>query len=288
MIYVSSSCVKTKKIKDAVETMAKFGLKHIELSGGTDYYDAYLDDLIELKNRYYLEYLLHNYYPAPKNHFVCNLASLNDDVYQATLNHYKNSVEVSEVLGAKQFGLHAGFLIDPKVSELGKPITEQNAFNKVEAIERFCEGLEIVQNYSSEVEIFVENNVFSAKNKENFKFNPFLFTSYDGLIELTEHIDFSILLDVAHLKVSSNTLNLDFEQQLEQLFPISKYIHLSDNDGKSDSNQMIKEESELYHQLKHFDLQNKPVTLEIYESLEKIQNSYQLILPLTQTENARR
>ncbi|UTW67319.1 sugar phosphate isomerase/epimerase [bacterium SCSIO 12643] len=286
MIYVSSSCVKARKIKDAVETIAKFGFKRIELSGGTDYYEGYLDDLVELKNKYGLEYLLHNYYPAPKEHFVCNLASLNEDVYQATLNHYKNSIEVSEKLGAKQFGLHAGFLIDPKVTELGKPITKQNAFNKSEAIDRFCEGLSIVQNYSPNVEVFVENNVFSAKNMENFKFNPFLFTSYEGLLELTQHLDFSVLLDIAHLKVSCNTLNIDFDTQLEKVFAIANYIHISDNDGKSDSNQMVQKKSDLFKKLKHFDLTNKPITLEIYETLENIQNSYQLIFPLTHSKNA--
>ena len=82
MIYISSSCVKNTKIKDSVEELATNGFKNIELSGGTEYYDNFENDLLELKDKYNLNYRCHNYFPPPKKHFVLNLASPNNETFQ--------------------------------------------------------------------------------------------------------------------------------------------------------------------------------------------------------------
>ncbi len=60
MIYVSSSCVKADTIQKAVLALVKEGFKNIELSGGTKYYDNFANDLLELKRRYNLNFLVHN------------------------------------------------------------------------------------------------------------------------------------------------------------------------------------------------------------------------------------
>ena len=39
MIFISTSCVKAKKIKESVKMLVDKGFKNIELSGGTEYYD---------------------------------------------------------------------------------------------------------------------------------------------------------------------------------------------------------------------------------------------------------
>ena len=70
MIYISTSCVKHRKIKDSVEELALNGFKNIELSGGTEYYENFERDLIELKGEYNLNYRCHNYFPPPKKPFV--------------------------------------------------------------------------------------------------------------------------------------------------------------------------------------------------------------------------
>ena len=98
MIYISSSCVKHIKIKDAVQDLVNNGFKNIELSGGTEYYNGFEDDLLELKNKYNLNYICHNYFPPPKEHFVLNLASLDDEIYNKTFEHLKNAIELSKKL----------------------------------------------------------------------------------------------------------------------------------------------------------------------------------------------
>ena len=70
MIFVSSACLRNKKIKDSVKELADNGFTNIELSGGTEYYDNFEVDLLNLKKDYNLNYQCHNYFPPPKNHFV--------------------------------------------------------------------------------------------------------------------------------------------------------------------------------------------------------------------------
>ena len=52
MIYVSSSCVKAKRISESVFVLAKKGFKNIELSGGTKPYKELTKDLFDLKKKF--------------------------------------------------------------------------------------------------------------------------------------------------------------------------------------------------------------------------------------------
>ena len=47
------------------------------------------------------------------------------------------------------------------------------------------------------------------------------------------------MLDIAHLKVSCNTLKKDFKKESDYLLDQTDYIHLSGNDGMEDSNKSL-------------------------------------------------
>jgi uncharacterized protein (UPF0276 family) len=171
--------------------------------------------------------------------------------------------------------------MDPKVSELGNSIGMQKLYNRQEAIQRFCEGFKKLQSLSKTVEIFIENNVYSDKNKNNFLSNPFLLTDYEGYNELSQHIQFPLLLDVAHLKVSCNSLGLDFISELEKLYSVSKYVHLSDNDSLSDSNKTIPSTSFYWEFIKKYSAVQRDFTLEIYMGLKEINNAFKSLKSVT-------
>ena len=84
-LFISSSCVNANTIKESVINLAEAGFRKIELSGGTKYYDRIEFDILELKERYDLNLLLHNYFPPPRDPFMLNLASLNNDVYKKSI-----------------------------------------------------------------------------------------------------------------------------------------------------------------------------------------------------------
>lgn len=281
MIYVSSSCVKHKKIKDAVLELVRHGFKNIELSGGTEYYENFEDDLLELKEIYQLNYLCHNYFPPPPQHFVLNLATLDDDVYQKSITHLLQALQLSKRLGAKRFAFHAGFFIDVKVDELGKKISRNVINDKSTAIQQFCAGFNTVKQAASGISLHIENNVYSSSNAKTYDHAEILMLTHSSEAdELKQWIDFELLLDVAHLKVSCQTLGLNFIDELSTMMARSDYIHLSDNDGLHDLNAGISENSSLYAALKTQPLNGKTLTLEVYSGIDQLQSSYELITGL--------
>ena len=278
MIYVSSSCIKAEKIKDSVRTLAETGFRNIELSGGTNYYEGFDSDLLALKEKFNLNYQCHNYFPPPKRHFVINLASPNLDLYKKSLGFIRESLILSKRLGATRYGFHAGFFINPKSSELGKPLSKLVLGNKEKCIEQFCRGLRELKEEFPQIKLFVENNVFSAANFRTYEGNnPFMLTSYKDYEDLKKRIDFEFLLDVAHLKVSCRSLRLDFKKELKKLLEKTQYLHLSDNDGLSDSNNSFSENSELFKMVKPYCNSQKIITLEIYDGISVLKKSYDLL-----------
>jgi len=283
MIFVSSSCVKADKIKDAVLRLAQNGFNNIELSGGTNYYSGFEDDLVQLKEEYNLNYLIHNYFPPPQEHFVLNLASVNEEILSNTLQHCKRAINLSEKLGIVKYGVHAGFLIDPRVNELGKRISSHALTNRDEAITIFCKAYSELKEYSKTVKIYIENNVVSQKNFQSFGLNPFLLTDYDSYIELKQYFNFNLLLDLAHLKVSCNTLGLDFHSQSIKLSAVSDYIHISDNEGKEDSNFGLRDNSDILSALLIGHSVETDYTLEVYDDLQIIEKSIKILNAVLKT-----
>jgi sugar phosphate isomerase/epimerase len=275
MIYVSSSCSKQKKIGAAIRELAEHGFQNIELSGGTEYYESYEKDISDLKEKYNLNYLVHNYFPPPKEDFVLNLASLDDAIYEKSLAQLRKAIRLASLLGVDKFGFHAGFYVDISVAEIGKAISACNLWDIKEAYERFCNGFNIIKNEAKEIEIYIENNVYSKTNFNVYGLpNPFMLTSPEEYRELKQHIDFKLLLDVAHLYVSSRTLGFDFDSHLNQMIIETDYVHLSDNDGYHDQNAAFTSNSKLLNKIRKKYLKGKTITLEIYTGIDGLKASF--------------
>ena len=275
MIYVSSSCSKKKRIGYAIQELAEHGFHNIELSGGTVYYEGYEKDIFYLKEKYNLNYLIHNYFPPPKEDFVLNLASLDDAIFEKSIAHLRQAIRLAGLLSVKKIGFHAGFYVDISVDEIGKPISVYKLWAPKQAYKRFCKGFNLIKNESKTVELYIENNVYSKTNFNTYGLpNPFMLTSFAEYKELQQHLNFKLLLDVAHLYVSSQTLNLNFDSQLDQMIIETDYIHLSDNDGYHDHNAKIASDSKLLKKIEKKHIKNKTITLEIYTGLNNLRESF--------------
>lgn len=278
MIYISSACVRHKKIKDSVKELAVNGFKNIELSGGTEYYENFEEDLLNLKEKFNLKYLCHNYFPPPENSFVLNLASLNNETFDMSFKHLEKVISLSNRLGADKFGFHAGFFIDIKLDEIGKKLSRDNLFDAKESTERFCNAFDIISRESKNLKLFIENNVFSKSNADTYDGEkPFMMTSFNDYKSLKEKIDFNLLLDVAHLKVSVKTLGLNWEEEFHNMMSVSDYVHVSDNDGFHDLNNQLTKQSNLLPMLSEIDTSNKDFTLEIYDGMNAIKKSFDVL-----------
>ena len=282
MIFISSSCVKNDKIAESVRELADLGYSNIELSGGTVYYAGFADDLQSLKEEYNLNYLLHNYFPPPQNNFVLNLASLDEEVFTASVEHCQRAIALSKKLGGSKYAIHAGFFIDLKIKEIGKELSKDDLFDIEKATMQFNAAFrELTREAGEDLTLYLENNVLSGPNFTTYApQNPFMLTNLEDYHAMKKELDFKILLDVGHLMVSCNVLNKPFTEELVALAAETDYIHISNNNSILDENKSLNEESDLTQALKTIDLSNKTITLEVYESDEKIRQSIQTIQSL--------
>lgn len=279
MIYVSSICMKAYTIKESVMTLADAGFRNIELSGGTKYYPAYETELLELQEEYDLNYLVHNYFPPPPNPFVLNLASLNDQIYDQSIEHCNLAIELSKRLGGTKYGVHAGFLIDIRLNDIGKSIAYESLFDRKTALARFKNAWDILlQAAAGELALYIENNVISSTNAKTYNGNnPFLFTDYDGYLELSSLMQFRPLLDLAHLKVSANSLGMDYNHQVDELTPLTDYIHVSNNDGLHDQHKGLTAGSDILDVIEGYDFKTQTITLEVYDEIEGLKSCYDIL-----------
>jgi len=277
MIYISSSCIKKQRIGEAVLELIKNDFYNIELSGGTYYYDGWLDELLELKNKYNVNYLIHNYFPPPKEAFVFNLSSLDAQLAKKSLEHAKNSIEHASLLGSEKIGFHAGFLINIAEKEIGRKIQPQKLYDKEIALKTFVDNYHKILLWAHEknIKLYIENNVLSLENYKTFKTNPFFFVK-SGEINLFQNLlsEFNYIFDYAHSFVSSKTLNINEISEFDNFIAETDYIHLSDNNGTSDNNSSIRPGSSIYNHLMRNPPINKTVTLEIYEDIHQIIKVY--------------
>ena len=279
MIYISSACCRFKTIKKSITAIAEAGFGNIELSGGTQYYAEYENDILRLQDKFNLNYQVHNYFPPPSKHFVLNLASLDENIQRQSVHLCKNAIKLSKKLGGKRYGIHAGFLIDFKPKEAGNKIDLREIYNSKKAITRFNEAWkEICGEADGEIDLYVENNVFSSTNFKTYSGNnPFLLSDYQGYIELKEQADINLLLDLAHLKVSTKSLGLDFDDEVRKMLPLTNYIHLSENDGFHDQNKKLEHDSNILNCLHDFDFANGTLVIEVYEGLEQVKSTYRVL-----------
>lgn len=280
MIYISSSCIKKNNIAEILCILAINGIKNIELSGGTKYYNELEQELIKLKRQYQLQYACHAYFPPPKEPFVVNLASCNDKIYKQSIEHYDHCIELLKKVECYNLSVHAGFLLEINKDEIGRKIEKSIIYDESEAYSRFCYAYERLLKKCKEqrIRLLLENNVLSSENYRSFgQKNYFMMTDYESIMHMKEYIDFELLLDLGHLHVSTKTLGLDFIQECEKLKKYVKWLHISDNNGICDEHKMLKEDSQIVKEFYKMYHPNLNVTLETVGEVDDILKSIQLI-----------
>ena len=127
MIYLSSSCIRKSNIAEVVTLYGERGIKNIELSGGTDFYEGIEDDLRALSGKYNLTYACHAYFPPPREPFVVNLASCNDKIYRQSIEHYEKCIRMLKRIDCKFLSVHAGFMVEVGTNEIGRKLSRNFA-----------------------------------------------------------------------------------------------------------------------------------------------------------------
>lgn len=235
-VFVSTGSFRARPA-DAVTQLINGGVCHVELSGGVPHEG--IEQSVE-QMAASLPLQLHNYFPPADPPFVFNLASPVEGIRQRTITSMVRALDLSARIGAERYSLHAGFLVDPPVSFLGSSWRSLERTDIDQAQGYFIDSVLQLREVarSMGVRLLIENNVLTRGTRDECGEDVLLMATGEQITEVMERLpdDVALLMDVAHLKVTAKTLDLD---PLNELDLVSAYIagyHLSDNDGFSDTN----------------------------------------------------
>lgn len=238
-VYVSSSAIRAATVAQVFDECERRGLTNLELTSSVRYEEGQRRDVIAGHRRGF-RLLLHNYFPTPQKPFVVNLASSDDEVRRRSIDHCRSALELSAEVGAPFFSVHAGFAVDPNPGELGHQLRGSGR-SLVNAARVFYESVATVCEHARDLGLMllIENNVLSRRNLSGGQNRLLLGVTPDDFDELFEQVpneNLGLLLDVGHLKVSTETLRIDRARALERLQGHARAVHLSDNDATVDDN----------------------------------------------------
>lgn len=244
MIFVSTGGERHQKATATALQYFDHGIHSVELSGGS--YSPTCDaDLAALPGGMHLQ--VHNYFPPPDLPFVFNLASINSEIAMQSVAHVRNAIRIAVMLCRPIYSFHAGFRIDPAVSELGARLGKHNLLTRDRALDMFGDRVSLLAEEARRegVTLLVENNVINKPSLETYGEDPLLLTTPDEIAFFMERApsNVGLLLDVAHLKVSANTRSFDMVVAHERLKKWVKGYHLSDNAGLVDTNDPVSKSS---------------------------------------------
>jgi len=277
--YVSTSCLPAESSVFAIlEAYARAGLTEIELGNGREYIQDVSPDRFR---RYGTRFIVHNYFPPPREPLIVNLASHNSEILQQSRAHIKNSIAFCHDLGCDLFSFHAGFRADPDdmlVFPKADRVCDYEA-----AFQTFVDSVKEIDEYAQTkgVKIAVENNVLSSRNVVDGQ-NPYLLLcTADEFEEFWHRIDSSnvgLLLDLGHLKVTSHWLRFDRYRFIDRLAGKVFAFHLHENDGLDDQHLQLDDTSWCLQVIRNARFAGVPAILETpVSSIQEIVSQVRLL-----------
>ncbi len=242
MVYISSACIKNKNILDSIKELMKI-TNNIELSGGTLYQEDLLQELKNIKKEYEVNFLLHSYFPPPRDNFILNFA----DKSIKTKNFIEKSMNYVKELNINYYSVHSGF---KKTFKFNNEILVDGKNNFIE--ESIFDNIKWFYNNYPNYKIALENLFPNGDNKNCC----FMMSLSDIISVLDKNKKIYLLFDLGHLKVSAKYFNFDYMDAVDLIF--SKYsnrileIHLSENRGLKDEHLEVLSNSLQYEIVKKY------------------------------------
>ena len=265
-IYISTGGFNKISAIKAIDELKKVGVNDIELSGGK-YEPKLLKKIIKYKK---LNLKAHNYFPPAKKPFVMNLASLDKTIYKKSEALVLKAIKLSKDIKSSYYSFHAGFLCDISPRDLGKKVKKKKLNSREVCTKLFIKRVKKISKIAKQhgIKLMIENNVITKNNLLEFKENPFLMADPEEAKKIISLLpnNVGMLLDVAHLKVSAKTLGFEKSEMFSKLKGRIYGYHLSENNGKRDSNKSFSKNSWFW---KYIPKKSEYVSIEVYNQKPK-------------------
>lgn len=267
-IALSSTCLGSVNIGSLCEFAAANDIRDIELSANISFMaDKELLRVLEM-NAGRINFYVHNYFPAPRNSFVLNLA--HPDTYKRSLKHCLKAVDLCSALGIRVYSVHAGMAISPSPEDLGKSLSGYAPIDFRESRDLLIKACREIAGYASDkgVQLLIENNVLNEGNCPETVNTCYHFADpveSERLFPMFSHPNIGVLLDVGHLKVSAAVSGFEPCNLIYMFRREIRAVHLSDNNGRYDQNLPVTEQSWFWphipwEQLEYISLEIKDCT----------------------------
>ena len=269
-IYISSGALSsTMSVDDMIPRLKDQGIYNLELASG-----ARFECFENIKSAAgIMNFMIHNYFPVPAIPSVLNTA-LDEPT---THDFVARSMAFANAVKAEIYSVHAGYVTRFKASELGN-IKAQRRLEKItqeefwESYDRFVAVVKKIlkQGENKGLTVFFENNGISSQSLVPGDEAPrsHLVRAQDFQRLNVDVPKIKLLYDVAHAKISANAFSEDKETHFEAYSNAIAGLHLSDNDGITDTNDPFHEESWFFPQLRELlskALQPIPIVIEVYD-----------------------
>jgi sugar phosphate isomerase/epimerase len=270
-VWVSSGAFEARDIDALLVEAAARGISAVELSSGFPDSDGLLAAL-EGGAAVGMRYLVHNYFPAPRESFVLNIASPDRDNRERSIAFAKRAVELCERLRVPFYSLHAGYAVPLAPEDLGRPgrqaeLVRGRAIDRDAALDSMKSAMEELSDHAARhgVRLLLENNVVSPRQVGDGRPQPLLMAEPKEAVSFLSALgrdNVGLLLDVAHARVAGAALGFDPLRFFDDCAEWIGALHLSDNDGIVDNNRPFAEDSWFFGRLKEF--AELPFVVEVY------------------------
>ncbi|MCH8012536.1 MAG: TIM barrel protein [Candidatus Marinimicrobia bacterium] len=220
---------------ESLNLCKEYNINSVEIGSNHCFEDNYL-----YLGNYHFDFLVHNYFPIPKDSFVLNIASFNKKIRTKSINHIKSAIDFCENIGAKLYTFHPGFLTDPLGSNLSKANYDfqwdENQLAKANYTNTkslMYNALDDIINYatSKPVRIAIETEGSVYKKDYLLMQRP---EEYKEFLDKYSPMDIEINLNIGHLNLAANTFNFKKKDFVNLIQDYIVAMELSHNDGIED------------------------------------------------------
>jgi sugar phosphate isomerase/epimerase len=247
-IYVSTLNFGAKPLSELMGEIAQFPYSAIEISSGHPPEDKSWDSVFNYAKRYDASVILHNYAPPAPGNLLINLSNPVSEDRKSVIDFLKSRIQLTRELGSDYYSFHGGYRVPYRFGVREYPpsqILERGA-----ALGIFIQALREVVAYAEAqgVHIGVENH-----GVDRALAGKVILYGRDDFEVMFDEVNSDFLhlhLDVGHLKVTCQALELDRNSFIEAFRDKIMGAHLHDNDGTADSHQPFGEGAWFLEQLR--------------------------------------
>lgn len=214
-----------------------------------------------------VHWLVHNYFPAPAEPFVLNLAATDAALLQRSRSFAAAAIRLSAKLGAPFYSVHCGFLANLDTDSLGRKLHYGELCDYETGYSTFVESLQYLlgEVRAAGIRLLIEPNVVAPFN---------LIAGRNQLLMMAEPAEFKrllaeisderlgVLVDLGHLKVSATTLGFAPEDFVAAVADAVGAFHLHDNDGTADQHRPVAPDSWTFNVIRQSRFRDLPIVVE--------------------------